>query len=828
MSPGERDLPGGLQPRSAEDARRYPARSEQCRAVRGMLRDHADGDLPSLLQERVEDHVHGCRDCGLALSRAELEVLRLREAYAQADSRRLTPSEEFTATVMARARAELRRSERERREDSRPTEGFTSKVMRSVKRQVERETRRTEEDRRGRQRRKVLLAAAVLPLLAALVVYAPGGRATHVRVVAAADAWLVTASGEDPLPEGRELPDGAKVRTGGEGLLELALPAPRERGAGSRLHLEADTNLSLGSDGILHLEQGRLALASGGGLDLHLADGTKVVVSNGRSRVEALYYHPFDQDLMQVPDLQVRLVVEAGSAQVWRGGEGTEVLEGRVAYFTSRTPVRQDQAVTEDLLLASARARDLARRLASAARQPPAVEETWLGRLVHPVTRQPVTAVVSLRSHLGTTTVSADPQGRFRAPDMPELLDQFVVVMARTEDPSLGTLSHGPKVLALAGVAAGEAPAELLLVPDRRLSGRLLDQDNRPVPGARLLPALVDEALGLVEPLAHLAVEPGADGRFVVSGLPAMLPPQVSLVLVALGGDGAPRICFSSQGHDAMGDAALHLSLGRSGPLRLAGLPHGGDLEVLQEVVGLPRSRLFGRRRVTASPLGEVELTDGAGARLWLLHQDKAPQALLPGPDGSLRPAPDLAAPAALAAVRAGNGPWFFRGGGQAQRFLQVAEVPVQGSAGHVSVHQDGTSLPARAGAMVFLAEEGGSETVFLGICSGEPLAFAVPAGGYSLAAIDEESLGYLRVLPGTDPNLTIPVHRTRSLTLPEELLDRGRRGGGILHLRCKVEGRRMYLTRQLPPTGGEVRDLPPGDCEIRFPDGGTVRRQVR
>jgi len=851
-----RELPnGGLQPRSAGDARRYPARTERCLEVRGMLRDHADGDLSPRLQEQVEDHVHQCRDCGLALSRAELEVLRLKEAFADSDRRRVAPSEEFTAAVMARARAELRRTEK-----SQTTEGFTSKVMRSVKRQVERESRRTGsqrmEGRRGWLRRGALLAAAVLVLSVALVVYAPGGRATHVLVVAATDSWVVPSTGAsaDPnalggeaLKAGDELPAKASVRTGSVGLVELSLPAS-DRGAGSQLRLEADSELSLGDpNGVLYLGHGRLAAASGGIVDVHLADGTKVVLEPGASRLEALYYRPFDNDLAQGPDLRVRLVVLRGRAQVWRGGEGTEVIEGRVAYFTTRTPVRQDRAVNDEMLMASVAAGDLARRLAEAARQPPAVEEPWLGRLLHPVTRQPVSgASVWLRSHVGAQTISTDAQGRFRAPDLPHLQDQFVVVTAGATDPSGGSLGHGPWVSTLTGVVAGEAPVELLMAQDRRLSGRLLDQDNRPIPAVRVLPVLVDEALGLVQPLPNLATDLGPDGRFAVAGLPATLPPQVSLVLVALCRDRAPQICFSSQRADgSLRDAALRLSIGVTDPVRLAGLPAGRDLEVLQSVVGLPPQQLFGRRLVTSSPLGEASLHHGAGATLWLLRDDQPPQALVAGADGRLRPRDSVVVPPALVALRRGHEPRLHASAvGQTQRFARVAEVPIErraGGAGHIIVHQAGAPVQARSGAMVFLSESsvsgsggsenGGSGSTFLGVYSGGPLPFAKPAGGYSLLALDQGGLGHLLVPAGAElqRQLSIPVQRmTSSLLLSDDLLNRCRSAGGIVHLRWQGEGRQMFLTRQMPLTGsGEFRGLLPGSYEIRFPDGTAVTRVV-
>ena len=74
-SPKEREVL--FQPASPRDLDLFPAANEDCANVRGMLRDYADKDLPASLAIRVEAHVHSCRDCALALSRTELEVVRI-------------------------------------------------------------------------------------------------------------------------------------------------------------------------------------------------------------------------------------------------------------------------------------------------------------------------------------------------------------------------------------------------------------------------------------------------------------------------------------------------------------------------------------------------------------------------------------------------------------------------------------------------------------------------------------------------------------------------------------------------------------------------------
>jgi hypothetical protein len=860
------ELPdGGLQPRSVVDARRHPPRSEACRQVREMLRDHADGDLPAGLQRRVEDHVYQCRDCGLALSRAELEVLRLKQALAESAvddpaGPRVGPSEDFTAAVMARARAELRREQ-----DDWTTAGFTRKVMRRVQRQVQREAPEPAADRRGWwSRRRVLVgaAAAVLLISGVLVVNAPGGRATHVDVIAAEDAWLLGADGRDDaelLGADSVLPQGARLRTGAAGRLHLSLPALAGRGSGSQLRLDADGELRLDRrrNGVLHLGHGRLRVATGGELDVHLTDATKVVLGEGEYQLEALLYHPFDHDLFQAPSLRVRLVVAKGRAQIWRGGEGTEVIEGQVAYFTNRTPVRQDRAVSEELLAASLENAAVIARQALAAQGPAAVDDTpWLGRLVHPVSRQPVVAAaVSVRSHLGEHTLTSDAEGRFQAPDLPQLVGQFVVVTARATDAVGGSLEQGPSVLALGRLVAGEAPVELAMARHRRLAGRILDPDNRPVAAVRLLPVLVDEVLGLVQPLVGLITGVAPDGHFVVDGLPARLPPRMSLTLVALCGDGAPQVCFSSQGVEDYRDSALRLCIRPRPVARLAGLPAGADLEILQPVDGVAPLRLFGRRDVASNLLGEAELRHGFADTLWLLRLDQPPQMLRAGADGVLRPVTtgDQDAAAALALLRPrserqpGTQPELHASGaGQSHRLQRVAEVPVQGAGrqGFITVHLpvdlEGSPVLARTGASLFLREDGSSEVLFLGVCAGGALPFQVPRGRFTLVAIDPEGrFGQLQVLaaaePGPQPRLSVPLWAPRSLLLSDVLVARARAAGGVVQLRldgadgAAGRGEVLYLTRQLRAMdSGEIRGLLPGSYQISFGDGTSVSRRVR
>ena len=102
----ERRIPEGVQGASEADLRLYPPRTDACARVRELLRDRADGDLTPLDQRHVDEHVHECRACSLALGRAELEVLRITRALADTQG----PPElgaDFTSRVADAIRAEI-------------------------------------------------------------------------------------------------------------------------------------------------------------------------------------------------------------------------------------------------------------------------------------------------------------------------------------------------------------------------------------------------------------------------------------------------------------------------------------------------------------------------------------------------------------------------------------------------------------------------------------------------------------------------------------------------------------------------------------------------
>ena len=76
----ENEAPIRYQPIGEVELVRHPPQDSVCAGFRGMLRDYADQDLAPKERSAVDEHLHRCRDCSLALARAELEVLRIHSA----------------------------------------------------------------------------------------------------------------------------------------------------------------------------------------------------------------------------------------------------------------------------------------------------------------------------------------------------------------------------------------------------------------------------------------------------------------------------------------------------------------------------------------------------------------------------------------------------------------------------------------------------------------------------------------------------------------------------------------------------------------------------
>ena len=165
--PVDTDREVAWQPASAPDLERFPPREDACRTVRAQLRDRVDGDLTAAAAAAVDDHVHGCRECGLALSRMELEVLRLRRALEPERRAAAAVPAGLTARVMGRIGDLVIDGDGDDADDSAPAD-FTRLVMARVRR----EWRRTPLWRRFADRVGAPGLVAVSAAAAALVVLA--------------------------------------------------------------------------------------------------------------------------------------------------------------------------------------------------------------------------------------------------------------------------------------------------------------------------------------------------------------------------------------------------------------------------------------------------------------------------------------------------------------------------------------------------------------------------------------------------------------------------------------------------------------------------------
>jgi len=195
-----------------------------------------------------------------------------------------------------------------------------------------------------------------------------------------------------------------------------------------------------------------------------------------------------------------------------------------------------------------------------------------------PVAGARVHAVATTARRITSRADATDARGQFEISGL-EGGEYDVVALAPGLAPAVAT-----------GVALdrrGEARVDLALLPGVRVTGRLVDERERPVPGRVLLgeidgrktpPVLGDRVLA----------EAGADGRFELSGVP---PGENALAIIARG-QAAERVDFTARatgGVVDLGDVRLEAGLVIRGRVRMAsGAPVAGAIVLALGTSGGP------------------------------------------------------------------------------------------------------------------------------------------------------------------------------------------------------------------------------------------------
>ncbi len=589
----------GHQAPDAADLQRHPPAGERCSWVRARLRDHADGDLEVRIRQTVDEHVHGCRDCALALSRAELEVVRIRKALREERAALADVPADLTKNVLAAVGRTV--------VVGRDTPAdFTQMVMERVRREWRRPSwRRRVVERVGRGP-LMAAAAAVIVALTAIVATAllEGHHAQERRFeVARVDGpvWIKSERGERPVRAGEALTAGTRVRAARGAAIELQLRDPElERSAVARpgggeplarLVLDGAGEVSIGAAGGFGVGSGAVQLQTDSALAVALDGIAGVDVAPGRYDLSLLTVRRFDGGPSAGGTRRARVAVQAGEARIRRGAAAPVVVTvGRVARFDAASRIDVDIALDDALLERSRRAgRDLPTADAAGERVDAPSSFDWMCRVLDGRTGKgvPDAEVHVVLSGGRSSRHPTDSEGRFGF--NAEVAEGEVAVIEVTPPAKSGLAAFGPlpRRLDLA-VQARRELAPVVLSADVPVRGTVWTADHTLVAGAEVVPCLVDEAFGMLERYEALATTTGIDGRFELRGLPHGLAAHQALtLLVSAPGHATTASIALGRRLEPTLETPLEVELGELASVQIAGLEPNAEYPA---VAGGPRS----------------------------------------------------------------------------------------------------------------------------------------------------------------------------------------------------------------------------------------------
>ncbi len=884
LEDAEADVP--WQRASARDLQLFPPTSERCAVVRDWLRDYADNDLEPALREEVDEHVHACSDCDRALSRAELEVVRLRQALP-----RLVPPPEppagFTSRVMAEVRIVAQQEVTEE-----VLADFTPQVLARVRREWsgapsfrERFGERLAAGLHGG--RKVWWIAAVLFVAFTTAVLWPRQtEPARVQVVevsgvvrlddangvkrrivagmtieradfAAGGTWTVDAGGSVLLSVPYDDRNGAALGAtsvpttpaatiGFEGGSLTVLPASASRGNpanGGSGSVEAG-NVPVGPlrDGLpeaLAIARGALDLMADHPVTVRVGDESSLLCSPGSFRVDVFEVERLDRTFANTPLTRVRVEVLDGSLRILRGQlSETTVAAGTVAHFDARSQVWLEPSATRF----AERLRPSNEASGATISGGPGVQQrapTWVGRAVDATTGTGIAAAnVHVWTGNGRQVVVTDQDGQFVCMGLDA--DAAMPVIVHVTAPSGRLLAdYGPEPLALARAQAVDnelrlPPVVLVAAIERR--GQLLTHDGNAVAGATIVPVVLDGLTRTIEPLRHLAVVTDESGRFLLAGLPGRLDPHVWLGAVAeIERKGLPQVAAIVLGERDL----VRWQLPSVRDVVFQGLPANADLVLCEALDGLPEGFAFRRHRVSSDARGEVRIADVAGP-VWVQMPSGGPRATQDvTQDSSVRRVGDvvrgaLAATLDAAALTKGdvNGDWSARLGHRLARVLPSGS----GVPRYVSAHADGGPF-AKPGTRIYLRTEDG-ELWFVGEYDGlRAVQFTAPSSDdYTLIGVGPDgAIGWVSG-DGATALLPLPMpavgSAAPSVTLRERLTPLVAVAGGPIVVRFDwLDGPMpdVVFHRVLGLEDDQaIEGLPAGRYRFQLPDGARGTVEIR
>ena len=696
-----------FQPAAVGDLAQYPPAAPECERVRGMLRDFVDGDLPASLIAEIEVHIHGfavstdaraaaeaevaragkpCRACGLALARAEHEVVRLRDAVA--GEFLPVPDEDFTSSVVSRI-AGLALTE------GQTPPNLTARVMQRLRKDVGQVPKPP-------RRMRLLAAAAVVMATGALggwLLLNGRGAAVErsarviacrgevrVRAESAAESWRAVRPGS--------LRPGAELDVPAAGELEFVLTAGAAVGElplRHRLLVQGPARLVLlagesGDAPALRLQHGSADVTSDGSLAVLAASGERIEFDAGRFAIDAVQVRRSDSDLIGPGLVRLRVETLRGTARV----AGVALESGRVARFEPLAPPVVESS--PEGMLDTWRAAAVA---AGVLRDSPSVEPVdrelpqWAGRIVRAGTERPVgDAWVTLRVGERSMGVATRLDGTFELEGFDAEAGVALVSVSPPAGSELGSMLPTP-VRPIDGASRGirRLPAIELEV-DRPVAGLVLGH-GAPVVGATVEALLVDELFGIVRRIGK-PTRTQSGGRYRVADMPSRIEPHQRIVVLARHELWAPatRVGQVGDANSLASLASVDVGLRPREQVVVQDLPpNRSSVSVLFAIPGLPIRAVVDREVAHTDVHGTAQVLGPRGVRAWAivggqphplvrrggvatlaLQTDKGAGHVLPRATGY-----EPLARSGYEAQRRNVGPRFV----QAHRYGEVANIPM-------------------------------------------------------------------------------------------------------------------------------------------------------
>ncbi|MCC7397714.1 MAG: zf-HC2 domain-containing protein [Planctomycetes bacterium] len=612
--------------------------------MRGWLRDAADGDLGPAETRAVEEHVHVCRACSIELSRAEHEVLRLRQAFRELGAgepklpaglgrrivQRLVLDETsiLPAATMAAARAEaevrlaaearLRGGAEGRRPEWLARGGWMRRGWRG----------RGGAFLRSPLTQLVFMLVLLLGLGVGFAVLDEDGalpdRVSRLVVLDADDAF----HGGSRLSRGQNLGENQvlQVRRGGGALVEWS-DATEFAQPAARLRLSGEGNVQL-HNGVPQLVNGRVEVLTKRPVSLAMGDGSEIVLGIGQYVIEADLRVDGDFDLVRPPDsglssrpddLRVTVeVLQGDTAKVERVSGPAFVQAGQIGLYqgSGALVVRQGGG-----FVATA---DNFEELRQPVNEEPLAEARLSGHVYESTGSPGVGTTVAMALSVGGQALSlgqvTGPDGSFSLATGASADSPFAIVLAAPASVrrDLGVITPEARVLTRQALDA-QVSLPLVLENSVPVIGIVHDDLGQTVQGVQVLPCVVDELFGHVLCLTTERAFTDELGRFRIERLPSRLPPGQALVLLLLHAELETTVVAVPERGDEMAAVVLAPMVARHlQQVALHQLPPNTSIEILEEVPGLPPECAAWRRRAMTNGQGRVELLSVGYGAMWL------------------------------------------------------------------------------------------------------------------------------------------------------------------------------------------------------------------